>query len=176
MSNILDIFIKKPHNKSMNLRQIGLKVLERRTALGLTQERLGKLCNLSRSTINQLENGSLADLGVAKLDSLLEILNLSLETQAKKRGLDALEVASRTASVSYKIKILKSELEDILVTGKLSEKTLPHIATLLDEAPLSLLVGAVAEVAMHYHASPKKIWKNVDILAQQLRLPRRVWN
>ena len=50
----------------MNLREIGLHVANRRPALGLTQERLAKLGNLSRSTILHLENGTLKDLGAAK--------------------------------------------------------------------------------------------------------------
>ncbi|WP_173942142.1 helix-turn-helix domain-containing protein [Polynucleobacter antarcticus] len=159
----------------MNLRSIGQQVFERRTALGLTQERLGKLCNLSRSTINQLENGSLSDLGVKKLEALLEILNLSLEAKVRGTTLNALELASRTASVSYKTKILKSDLEKVLVTGKLSKKVLPHIATLLDEAPLALLVAAVEQAALRSHITAKKIWSNIDLLARELHLPRQVW-
>lgn len=53
-------------NEAMNLQEIGLKILERREHLGLTQDRLAKLCGLSRSTINHLENGSLNDLGFQK--------------------------------------------------------------------------------------------------------------
>jgi DNA-binding XRE family transcriptional regulator len=39
----------------------------RREALGLSQQALGRLAGLSRATINQLERGTLRDLGVAKL-------------------------------------------------------------------------------------------------------------
>ena len=68
----------------MNLREIGLKVSDRRIALGLSQDRLAKLCGLSRSTIHHLEAGTLNDLGATKLFSLLSLLGLSVTTQEHK--------------------------------------------------------------------------------------------
>ena len=56
----------------MNLAEIGPLVQRRRQALGLSQARLAKLAGLSRATINQLETGTLVDLGAAKLFGLLD--------------------------------------------------------------------------------------------------------
>ena len=61
---------------TMNLREVGVLVSQRRTALGLTQDRLTKIAGLSRATINQLETGALVDLGVTKLAALLDLLGL----------------------------------------------------------------------------------------------------
>jgi transcriptional regulator with XRE-family HTH domain len=58
----------------MNLVSIGALVKHRRQALGLSQARLARLGGLSRATINQLETGSIEDLGGAKLFALLDLL------------------------------------------------------------------------------------------------------
>jgi transcriptional regulator with XRE-family HTH domain len=55
----------------MNLTEIGQRIRDRREELGLSQDRLAKLGGLSRVTINQLETGSIGDLGVSKLLNLL---------------------------------------------------------------------------------------------------------
>jgi transcriptional regulator with XRE-family HTH domain len=62
----------------MNLADIGQLVHERRQALGLSQARLALMSGLSRATINQLETGSLVDLGAAKLIALLDLVGLNL--------------------------------------------------------------------------------------------------
>lgn len=156
----------------MNLSEIGLKVLSRRAELGLTQERLGKLCGLSRSTINQLEKGSLSDLGIVKLNALLDVLNLHMNMQTPHIKSHALEMASITASVSYKTKLLSADLATALASGMVAHQIAPHIATLLDEAPIALLVNAVQEAAKLKHVTTKKIWLNIDRLALEWQLPR----
>jgi len=159
----------------MNLREIGLKVGRRRTDLGLSQERLAKLCGLSRSTIHHLEKGSLNDLGAAKLLSLLSLLGLDVITQEHTKKHHGLDMASKTASVSYKTKLQSSDLSKSLVSGELPEKIYPHVATLLDEAPLAIIVSAVEEAAYANHVAPKVIWKNIDRWAHEMHSPRSVW-
>jgi DNA-binding XRE family transcriptional regulator len=70
----------------MNLREIGLKVFDRRIALGLSQDRLAKFCGLSRSTIHHLEAGALNDLSTTKLFSLLSFLRLSVTPHEHKNS------------------------------------------------------------------------------------------
>ena len=159
----------------MNLREIGLQVANRRADLGLTQERLAKLGNLSRSTILHLENGSLKDLGAAKLFSLLSLLGLDISMQGQHKKQHALEAASQTASVSYKNRLSSSELAKSLVSGRISKSNFPHMATLLDEAPLPLIVSAVEEVAKASNIPPKVIWKNIDRWADEMHSPRAAW-
>jgi len=159
----------------MNLREIGLKVGQRRTDLGLSQERLAKLCGLSRSTIHHLEKGSLNDLGAAKLLSLLSLLGLDVITQEHTKKHHGLDMASKTASVSYKTKLHSSDLSRSLVSGELPEKIYPYVATLIDEAPLAIIVSAVEEAARENHVAPKLIWKNIDRWAHEMHSPRSVW-
>ena len=159
----------------MNLREIGLKVGQRRTDLGLSQERLAKLCGLSRSTIHHLEKGSLNDLGAAKLLSLLSLLGLDVITQEHTKKHHGLDMASKTASVSYKTKLQSSDLSRSLVSGELPEKIYPYVATLIDEAPLAIIVSAVEEAARENHVAPKLIWKNIDRWAHEMHSPRSAW-
>jgi len=162
-------------NSFMNLREIGLKVGKRRTDLGLSQDRLAKLCGLSRSTIHHLEKGTLKDLGAAKLLSLLSLLGLDVITQEHSKKHHGLDMASKTASVSYKTKLHSKDLSYSLASGKLPERIFPHVATLLDEAPLAIIVSAVEEAAAVNRVAPKLIWKNIDRWAHEIQSPRSAW-
>lgn len=159
----------------MNLREIGLKVVQRRTALGLSQDRLAKLCGLSRSTIHHLEKGTLNDLGAAKLLALLSLLGLNVITQEHSTKHHGLDMASKTASVSYKTKLQSSDLSHSLAFGELPLSIYPHIATLLDEAPLEIIMSAVEEAATDNHVAPKLIWRNINRWASEMHSPRSAW-
>ena len=159
----------------MNLRKIGLQVANRRADLGLTQDRLAKLGNLSRSTILHLENGTLKDLGAAKLFSLLSLMGLDISILGRQKKQDALELVSQTASVSYKNKLTSSDLAKSLVSGEISETIFPYMATLLDEAPLPMIVSAVEQAAKASKTPPKIIWKNIDRWTKEMHSPRMAW-
>jgi len=158
----------------MNLISLGSLVHDRRREIGLSQDRLAKLCGLSRATINQLETGTIHELGAAKLIGLLDLLGITVEAKHTHHR-NALQLVSETASVSYKSPLDSAELASALVKGELPAHMLPHVATLLDEAPLPLIVGAVLEIATAYKQSPKSIWKNVSKWAAQVQSDRAAW-
>lgn len=159
----------------MNLINLGSLVHDRRREIGLSQDRLAKLSGLSRATINQLETGTIHELGAAKLIGLLDLLGITVEAKHTHHHRNALELVSQTASVSYKSTLDSAELASALVKGELPAHMLPHVATLLDEAPLPLIVGAVLEIATEYKQSPKSIWKNVSKWAAQVQSNRAAW-
>lgn len=159
----------------MNLQEIGLGVRERRQTLGLTQERLAKLAGLSRATINQLETGTLIDLGVTKLAALLDLVGLRLEAGARAPMRHGLLMASRTASVSYRMPLGAGQLASALVTGEVPPSLLPQLATFLDESPLPLVVSAVQEAAVRGHIPPRRIWRHLARWAQEMHSPRPAW-
>jgi len=68
-----------------------------------------------------------------------------------------------------------SALAQALVAGELPTNMLPHVATLLDEAPLPLIVSAIEEIADDYKLAPKSLWKNMTKWAEQLKSNRGVW-
>jgi transcriptional regulator with XRE-family HTH domain len=159
----------------MNLADIGRLVHARRTALGLSQARLAALSGLSRATINQLETGALVDLGAAKLIALLDLVGINLDAGTRKGQQHALQSVSQTASVSYRTVLEPETFAAALIDGVLPQHITPHVATLLDEAPLSLIVAAVEEVAAERHLSPKLLWKHLIAWAHALQSPREVW-
>lgn len=159
----------------MNLADIGQLVHTRRIALGLSQAQLAAMSGLSRATINQLEGGSLVDLGAAKLIALLDLVGINLDAGARKGHQGALQSVNQSASVSYKTLLNPAALAAALVDGALPKQLTPHIATLLDEAPMSLIVAAVEEVATASSMSPKLLWKHVFNWAKALHSPRGAW-
>lgn len=163
----------------MDLREIGQHVRERREALGLSQDRLAKFAGLSRATINQLETGTLPELGVSKLGQLLTVIGLDLQAVARPAGrrkaVRPLLAASRSASVSYRSAIEPGQLAQALASGEVPDEWLPHVATLLDEAPLPLVVSAVEEAALRRHMPAQRVWRHVTKLARRLQSPRRAW-
>lgn len=159
----------------MNLAEIGQLVQARRLALGLSQARLASMSGLSRATINQLETGSLVDLGAAKLIALLDLVGINLDAGTRKSHKHALQSVSQSASVSYKTLLNPDALAAAMVDGAIPERLTPHIATLLDEVPLSLIVAAVEEVALSSSKPPKLLWKHLFHWAKDLQSPRGVW-
>ena len=159
----------------MNLREMGFLIRQRREALGLSQERLAKLAGLSRATIHQLEAGTLIELGVNKLASLMDLVGLQLSVGARAPSRRGLLMASRNASVSYKLQIGAGQLARALATGEVPADLMPHLATFLDEAPLPLVVSAVEEAAERGGVPPKRVWQQLLRQAHELRSPRQVW-
>lgn len=177
MSNIFDKNKPKPHDLPMKLSEMGRRVRERREALGLSQERLAKLSGLSRATVNQLENGTLVELGVTRLMALLDLMGLELSAGVRStRPQRGLRMASRTASVSYRKTLQPDALAHALASGELPSDLRPHLATLLDEAPLPIIVSAVEEAALQEQVPPKLMWRHLYRWAQSLHSPRTAWN
>jgi transcriptional regulator with XRE-family HTH domain len=160
---------------AMNLADIGHLVQQRRQVIGLSQDRLAKLSGLSRATIHSLEAGTIKDLGAAKLITVLDLLGLQLGATSQQRPRNALHLVSQTASVSYKHGLEPGALGSALVDGHLPPYITPQVATLLDEAPLSLIVATVEEVAAASQCSTKILWKHMAQWARDLHSPRSAW-
>jgi transcriptional regulator with XRE-family HTH domain len=150
-------------------------VQSRREQLGLTQLQLTRLAGLSRETVSQLEEGTLKELGVNKLLILFDLLGLDLASGQPKQLRHALQMASQSASVSYKTVMQPKELQTALVSGVVPVSLTAHIATFLDEAPLALLVAAVQEAAQRGRVPMKLIWQHLEQWAVEFQSPRAVW-
>lgn len=162
----------------MMLQETSTIVRKARLALGLSQAQLAALADLSRATVIELEAGKLTELGVAKLEKLLAVLGWSLEaapllprTHPKKPS-DALTLAARTASVSYRAILSGAALEESLVSGSIPAEYRAHLATLINEAPAPLLIRAVQSAAQRRHVAPKAIWKNLSRWSHELQTTR----
>jgi transcriptional regulator with XRE-family HTH domain len=158
----------------MNLAQIGEKVHSKRMQAGLLQEHVAKLAGLSRVTINQLENGTLNDLGYMKLKGVMDLLGLHMEAMQPSGMKSALTVAARSVSTSYRDVIDADMLAALLRSGEAPEQFQPHLMALLDETPLPVVVQAVAEAATP-QVPAKKIMKHLGVWAGQWKSSRTVW-
>lgn len=159
----------------LNLAEVGAAIQARRDALGISQGRLAHLSGLSRQTISGLESGTLQDLGFNRVAQILNVLGLdsALPTTRARRGKSGLWMAAKTASVSYKHELDPRTLAHALVTGQVPSQYVAHIAHLLDEAPIPVLVMAVEDAAQHEHVKPRRIWGNIARLAKDLGLARQ---
>ena len=63
----------------MNLQEIGKLVAAARIQAEMTQVDLAHAAGLGRTTISELERGTVSDIGIRKLLVLLDVLNLRLE-------------------------------------------------------------------------------------------------
>lgn len=159
---------------TMNLAQIGGEIHNKRIQSGLAQEQLAKFAGLSRVTINQLENGTLADLGYTKLKAVMDVLSLDMDTVEPSGLKSALTVAARSISTSYRDVITPDMLSVMLRSGIVPVQFQPHLMALLDETPLPVVVKAVAESATP-DVPAKKIMKHLSLWATQWKVCRKVW-
>jgi transcriptional regulator with XRE-family HTH domain len=155
--------------------ELGASIRRARRAQGLTQASVAQAAGVARLTLNQLENGVFPDLGIKKVNTILEVLGLELHVQSISRepkNQDFLSMASGSASVSLKECLHAEELEHALLTGKVPRNKEAHLITLLEEAPLWMLEGLVEQVSAC--SKPGKVQKNVSKLAQTLGVSQEI--
>lgn len=61
------------------LDELGQAVRLRRREMGLSQARVAALSGLSRQTLNRIETGVVADLGIDKAERLAHVLEITLQ-------------------------------------------------------------------------------------------------
>jgi transcriptional regulator with XRE-family HTH domain len=151
--------------------------------MGLTQTALARLSGLSRATVNQVETGTIRDLSLVRTARLLGTLGLSVNvsppypkppsiTRPKSA---ALEIAARTASVSYRTSITPMQLRLVFTEAKVLTEFLPHVFTLLEEAPISLLASVVEELHAGIGIERPQVWSQMRQMARQLKSGRELW-
>lgn len=163
------------------IHELSSAVRTRRREMGLSQQALAKLSGLSRSTVNQLEKATVKDLSLSRTAALLEALGLGLTidpSHPRLRDSDQspLELAARTASVSFRTPLTPSALADSLSSGIVALSLAPQIATFLDELPLALMARAVEQVHLEQRLPREVIWANMRRMAAQLKATREIWH
>ena len=155
----------------MNLAEVGFEIRRARLGRGLTQAQLAAAANITRTTLNQLENGVIKDLGIRKVEALLEQLGLRflIDRTPHPKPSDYLGVASMSASVSFKTQLSSDELRRILLTGKVPANRRAHMGTLLEEAPKSMLKSLIQQ--MRRSTDPGKLERNLIKIAAQVGVP-----
>jgi len=151
---------------------IGHEIRRARLARGLTQAELAASARITRTTLNQLENGLVRDLGIRKIQALLEPLGLALAVERKPptRQTDFLKIASTAASVSFKTPLTEAELLRALLNGRVPGNRRPHLRALLEESPRSVIKGLLEQVTRF--APPGKVERNLKRIAAALEVPQ----
>lgn len=156
----------------MRLQEIGYQVRQARGARGLTQARLAAAAGVSRTTLNQLENGLFPDLGIKKLQAILREVGLDLAIQAARQPApDFVRMACVTANVSYRNALTEEELIRALLTGTVPPGKRPHFRTLLEEATPAVLQGLVQEVGRW--TKPGRVEKSIAKIATAINPKRK---
>lgn len=155
----------------MHLQELGYEIRQARRALGLTQSQLAAAAHVTRPTLNQLENGVIRDLGIRKVNAILDELGLTLGVhQAPKAdGRDFLRIASATASASFKTTLTEDELLRALLTGRIPANRRPHFRLLLEQSTPAILEGLVRQVAPWAKAG--KVEKNLAKIVREMGSP-----
>jgi transcriptional regulator with XRE-family HTH domain len=155
----------------MNLEEIGYEIRRSRLSRGLTQAELAGAAHITRITLNQLENGLIKDLGIRKVQAVLDQLGLALliDRTPQPRPPDFLRLASTAASVSFKTMLSERELLRALLTGKVPRDRHVHLRSLLEECPRTLMKGLIQQ--MRRRTDPGKLEKNLAKIAAAVGLP-----
>lgn len=67
------------------LYDIGLNIRQARKRRGMSQAELAAMLGMSRTTIGQIENGTVQEVGVRKIVRILEVLGLELRVRPAGR-------------------------------------------------------------------------------------------
>lgn len=78
-------------------------------------------------------------------------------------------------NTSYQGDMTQSDLEDLMVTGKIQPGFEGQVLHLIDETPTSLIVSAVKQIAATKHIKAKLIWKNLAKVASEIKSPNKFW-
>lgn len=182
MSDIFDIHSLAVSISSMStIHELGEALRARRAEMGLSQAQVAALTGLSRQTVNQLETGTVPDLGLNKAERLASALGLGLRverglaTAKLRRTMSPLSRAATTAGVSYKNPISKIALKRILSSGRVPERYVPHVHAFLDDAPVSLLAAVAEQLDGESNIGRREVWKNYRSLAHEVKSKRRIW-
>jgi len=158
-------------------------VRTRRREMGLSQKELASLSGLSRATVVQVERGAIKDLSLSRTAAMLHALGLGLTiTQAhprlhlEKAEATPLDLAARTASVSYARSIPPATLGTALRTGEVPMEFEPHVCALLEEGPVSLLAKVVEQLHLQWDVSREEVWTNMRRMAANFKATRDLWN
>jgi transcriptional regulator with XRE-family HTH domain len=160
------------------LQELAAAVRQRRQEIGLSQEALARLSGLSRTTIVNLENGTLKNLASTRIEALANGLGFAVGLLGPdpSPGGDAITAAARVASVPYRKQLPPDVLRDALVNGIVPPGFIPQMRTLLQEAPVATL-ATVADELEHDAKVPKPAtWARMRALAGVLKCERPIWN
>lgn len=157
----------------MHIFEIGQRIRTAREMSGLSQSRLASLAGVSRTTLSQLESGVIPDIGLRKLQAVLDRVGLGLSLQpARQRATDFVKVAATMGSTSYRERLGEDELIRALLTSRIPAGKRPQLRHLLEEAPRSLIRGLLRQLGGRGRSA--RLEKHLGQLASDLGVGQEV--
>ena len=159
------------------LKELGGAVRQRRQDMGLSQQQLAGLVELSRATVNELETGKLKDLSSNRIERLANALGLAVGLVGTRCRKDrsAFEAAARVASVPYTTELPATILIDSIKDGAVPPGYIPHLRTLLQEAPIAMLADIADDLQQSHDVPKPDTWRRMRMLASVLQCDRPLW-
>lgn len=158
----------------MDILTIGCIIKKERTACGLSQKALAAASHVSRVTIVNLEKGKTGDIGALKLSAIADNVGKPMFSSNKK--MDFVKMILGHLNTSYKTNMTEAVLETFLLTGKIPLGFEGQVMHLIDEAPTSMVSGAIKQLAAKKNINAKLAWKNLAKVAVQIQSPNKFWN
>ena len=158
----------------MNILTIGAIIKKERTACGLSQKALAESSHVSRVTIVNLESGKVGDIGAIKLSEIAEIIGIPMFSTGNK--MDFIKMSVSNINTSYKTSMTGADLEKFMLSGKTEPGYEGQVMHLIDETPISLIAGAIKQLAENKSINAKMVWKNLARVATEIKSPNKFWN
>lgn len=158
----------------MNISTIGILIRKEREACGLSQKALASASHVSRVTIVNLETGKVGDIGAMKLSAITDVIGLPMFSSGRKT--DFIKVVLGNLNTSYKKSMSPPVLENLMLSGKIEPGFEGQAMHLIDETPVSLIAGAVKQLAARKNVKAKRIWSNLAAVANEIESPNKFWH
>jgi transcriptional regulator with XRE-family HTH domain len=158
----------------MDIYAIGAIIKKERLACGLSQKALAEASHISRVTLVNLEKGKVGDIGAVKLAQIARNVGVPLFSSGKK--MDFLKITLSNLNTSYKKTMSASDLEKLMLNGKIPPGLEGQVLQLIDETPTSLVAGAVKQLAAKKNVQAKQVWKNLAQIAAEVQTPNKFWS
>jgi DNA-binding XRE family transcriptional regulator len=147
----------------LNLQTAGFQIKQSRLKAGISQAALASLADVSRATINGLENGSIKEIGVNRLNRILSVCQ-GLVSAGKVTSPSIRKSASLDLSFPYDWS--NSAMSDTLLIEKVVERGLfEDIARIALRFGIVPLRHSVTEFAARNHAaaaSLNRMLRNIE--------------
>lgn len=157
----------------MNIQLIGSIIKEERIACGLSQKALAVASHISRVTIVNLEKGKVGDIGAVKLSEIADIVGKPIFSTKGK--MDFIQMTLGHINTSYQSTMSINDLESLMIDGKLLPGFEGQIFHLIEEAPTSLVSGAIKQISAKKNVNAKLLWKNLSKIAKEIHSPKKFW-
>lgn len=90
--------------------------------------------------------------------------------------MDFIKMTLVNVNTSYKSTMSQSDLEELMLTGKIHPGLEGQVMHLIDETPTSLISSTVKQIAETKNINAKLIWENLAKVAADIKSPNKFWS